>query len=102
MDKKVLEIARAYASELRRNRVRVRHLYVFGSQAGKRHRPASDIDLAVISDSLSGNWLEDMKLLRKIRRQVNLRIEPVPFRPEGFNPSEPLYHQIIRDGVKVV
>ncbi|NLX23287.1 MAG: nucleotidyltransferase domain-containing protein [Phycisphaerae bacterium] len=95
-------IARRYAEELERNRVRVTALYVFGSQAGDSPRLDSDIDVAVVSDSLSGDWFEDMRLLHRLRRDIDLRIEPVPFRPEDFGPSQPLYHQIVEDGVQVI
>ncbi|MFA5865338.1 MAG: nucleotidyltransferase domain-containing protein [Phycisphaerae bacterium] len=102
MKNKIIGIVRKYAKELKKNRVHINQLYLYGSQATGKHRAMSDIDIAVISDSLSGDWFEDMKLLRKVRRMVDLRIEPMPFRPERFNSSEPLYHQITSEGIKVV
>ena len=102
MDPKLIKIVKEYIAELKKRRIHILRVYLYGSYAKKVNKTNSDIDVAVISDSFSDDWFENMKLLLKLRRKVDLRIEPIPFRPEDFNPSQPLYHQITREGIQII
>ena len=58
--------------------------YLFGSYAiGKAHKD-SDIDLAIVSSSFSGNSFTDNVELGKLTWGVDTRIEPVGFTPKDF------------------
>ena len=46
------------------------------------HSPESDIDIAVVADNFSGDPIEDAMLLMKLRRKIDYRIEPHPFKTE--------------------
>jgi predicted nucleotidyltransferase len=80
----------------------VKSLILFGSHARGSGREDSDIDVAVISEDLSGNLLEDDLLVMRARRNVDLRIEPHPFRPEDFRDENPLVWEIKRRGVVII
>lgn len=47
------------------------------SSAEGAARQDSDIDIAVIVDELEGDYLDEQARLYKLRRSVDLRIEPV-------------------------
>ena len=50
---------------------------LYGSYAKGTAKPDSDIDIAVIVDKLQGDYLDEQAKLYKLRRLVDLRIEPV-------------------------
>jgi len=52
-------------------------IVLFGSYAKGNARDGSDIDVAVIYDGFSGDWLETSALLWKLRHAVSLDIEPI-------------------------
>ena len=95
-------IVRRYVRVLEKNRIRPRSGYLFGSYVSGTPTPDSDIDVAVVSDDLSGDRIEDAVLLMRHRWSVDLRIEPHPFRPEDFTPDNIWVAEILRTGVKIV
>jgi predicted nucleotidyltransferase len=50
---------------------------LFGSYAKGTYTQNSDIDVAVIVDEIHGDFLEETQGLYKIRRKIDLSIEPV-------------------------
>jgi predicted nucleotidyltransferase len=80
---------RDFLNRLNENGLRVEKAYLFGSHARGNAREGSDIDIAVISKSFSGNRFDDMMALFEVRRKCDLRIEPIPFHPDDFNEWDP-------------
>jgi len=54
-----------------------RMVVLYGSQITGQATPTSDIDIAVIMDSVPGDYLDFETDLYRIRRHVDDRIEPV-------------------------
>lgn len=52
-------------------------IVLFGSYAKGTAKSNSDIDIAVILDDFTGDFLEISKLLYKLRRNISADIEPV-------------------------
>ena len=50
---------------------------LYGSYAKGNPREDSDIDVAVIFDGFTGDWLKTSSLLWRLRRNVSFDIEPV-------------------------
>lgn len=88
-----------YIEVLSASGVRPWKVYLFGSYANGNQDEHSDIDLAIVSDSFSGNRFRDRELLMRLRRQVDLRIEPHPFLPEEFTSDNPETVEIILSGI---
>ena len=66
-------------------RMKVEKAYLFGSYArGKAHKE-SDIDLAIVSSSFSGNSFSENVALGKLTLGINTRIEPIGFTPKDFD-----------------
>jgi uncharacterized protein len=70
-----VDIARRYADKVRQ-RMKVRKILLYGSQANGTARDDSDIDIAVIVRGLKGDWLSKSTRLWLLTRDVDVRIEP--------------------------
>ena len=101
MDKKQTpEAAMRYAVFLRKTKPGIKKVFLFGSYARGTFHEDSDIDLAIIFDSLFDSF--DMQVeLMKIRRKFDIRIEPHPFSESDFNTSNPLAKEILENGLEI-
>jgi predicted nucleotidyltransferase len=100
-EKQINEIALRYACLLKEH-IGLHSLYVYGSYASGKFTADSDIDIAVVADGFSGDLVEDIFKLMKIRRNVDNRIEPHPFSIEEFNEDDPMAKEVIRTGIRIV
>jgi predicted nucleotidyltransferase len=100
MDKTdALNIAQKYANVLmaKYNNIQI---ILFGSYAKGNYNDDSDIDIAVVFKDYSN--LIDMQLeLMRLRRKIDSRIEPHPFREREFEPSNPIVNEIIKYGHEI-
>ena len=72
-------------------------IILFGSYAKGNYNKDSDIDIAVILKDY--NNLMDVQLdLMRLRRKIDSRIEPHPFREKEFNITNPLVNEIVKYG----
>lgn len=74
--------------------IHVSDAFLFGSYAKGTATPESDIDVLVLSPDFSGDRFEDLLLLMKVRQNIDLRIEPHPFRADVFNESHPFFQEV--------
>lgn len=72
----VIECVRSFAERARES-LDVQQVILFGSYAKGTATELSDIDVAVITGSLTDDWLEASTNLFRLRRDINLSIEPV-------------------------
>ena len=100
MDKtEALNIARKFTI-LVKNNYDCKQVFLFGSYARGTNREESDIDVAVILDEFEN--VMDMQLeLMRLRRQIDSRIEPHPFREADFNVTNPIAHEILTYGQRI-
>lgn len=97
MDKReALNIASRYASEVKSKYDFVR-IILFGSYAKGNYNDDSDIDIAVILKDYN-NLIDTQLDLMRLRRKIDSRIEPHPFRERDFNTSNPMVYEIIKFG----
>ncbi len=94
------QIIKQYA-EIVKELVSLDAIYLFGSYATGAATQDSDIDLIVVSNDWTDNIIEDTMLLMRARRQVDLRIEPHPIRPEELE-ENPFILSIREEMKKVV
>jgi predicted nucleotidyltransferase len=100
MDKTdALNIAQKYAGAVKANFNFIK-VILFGSYAKGTHNDDSDIDIAVIFKDYDN--LIDMQLeLMKLRRKIDSRIEPHPFRESEFDISDPVVNEIVKYGEEI-
>lgn len=100
MDKKdALELAQQYVRILKPV-FNCKQVYLFGSYARGANHEESDIDIAVILDDYI-NVMDIQLELMRLRRQIDSRIEPHPFREKDFELSNPLVYEIVTHGEKI-
>ena len=97
----VIEIIIKYIGELESHDIPVKEVFLFGSYAGKNPRSESDIDLAVISEVFSEDRFENRRRIVPLRRNIDSRIEPIPFTPTRFAQGGILADEIKRTGIKI-
>ena len=97
MDKRdALDSALKYAEAVKSKYDFVK-IILFGSYAKGNYHEDSDIDIAVILKDY--NSLSDIQLdLMRLRRKIDSRIEPHPFREKDFNTSNPIVNEILKYG----
>jgi len=100
MDKaEAVNIAQRYAGAVKENYDIIR-IILFGSYAKGNYNDDSDIDIAVVFKDYSN--LIDMQLeLMRLRRKIDSRIEPHPFRESEFELSNPIVSEIIKYGQEI-
>lgn len=100
MDKAdAVNIAQRYAGAVQANYNYIK-IILFGSYAKGNYNDDSDIDIAVIFKDYSN--LIDMQLeLMRLRRKIDSRIEPHPFRESEFELSNPVVNEIVKYGQEI-
>lgn len=72
----VLTIAKEYANAVR-SVMKTKSIFLYGSQARGTATKDSDIDIAIVVDTIPGDYLNTMAELWKLTRSVAHEIEPV-------------------------
>jgi predicted nucleotidyltransferase len=80
--------------------IRMKKAYLFGSYAKGNATNDSDIDIAIVVDEMDNFFALQMQLMR-LRRSVDLRIEPHPFWEGDFNNQNPYAIEIERTGLEL-
>ena len=91
-----------YILELRKNGFPVQKVLLFGSWAKGTAGDESDIDVALISKSFSGDRFEDRRKIVPLRRIINNNIEPIPFTPHDFEMGGNLVEEIIQHSEEIL
>ena len=94
------DVARRYADYLQR-KISVLGIYLFGSYAKGNTRSDSDIDIAVVSDSFTGDPVDDLTMLLILKSNVDNRIEPHPFLPGDFTNDNPFAKEIMETAIRI-
>jgi len=79
----------------------VEKAFLFGSFAFGSATADSDIDIAIISPSLSGNRFNDNVALGTLTWGINTRISPIGFIPEDFYNDDMLAEEIRKNGIEL-
>lgn len=97
-----IETVKRYINELEKNNILISEAIIFGSHAKGAAKAESDIDVALISDAFTGDRFEDRRRIVPFRRNIDSRIEPMPFKPEDFHNGGMLAEEIRKTGIIVL
>jgi len=101
MDQRTVETTiRNYISILPMNYKPLR-VFLFGSYARNNYREESDIDIALVMRNIKDSFQTHVDLM-KLRRKVDLRLEPHPIDEQDFNESNPLASEVLKYGKEIV
>src|SRR3989338_2381315 len=94
------KIVKEFADKLKESMIPFSDVYLFGSFARNEARKWSDIDVAIFSER---EETDDFIIqLGRLRREVDLRIEPHIFSESDIKTfSTPFVEEILRTGIKV-
>lgn len=98
----IIEVVRKYIEELERNNIRVSEAIIFGSHAKGTNKEWSDIDIALVSVDFTGDRFDDRQRIIPLRRKIDSRIEPMPFKPEDFYNGGMLAEEIKKTGKTIL
>ncbi|MGE0087910.1 MAG: nucleotidyltransferase domain-containing protein [Bacteroidales bacterium] len=100
MDKgQAIEIAKKYIESLK-GKYNIHKVILFGSFAKGTNNEDSDIDIAIVLTPV--NDIIDTQIeLMKLRRKIDLRIEPHPFDYKEFNRANPVVNEILKFGINI-
>lgn len=79
-------------------RLPLKALYLYGSFSKGTYHADSDIDIAVVVESLNDDYFVDTPLLWKLKRRISNLIEPVLLIEDSSNP---LYSDIVKTGILI-
>lgn len=100
MDKRdALDIAIKYANAVKSKYDFVK-VILFGSYAKGNFNADSDIDIAVILKDYN-NLIDTQLDLMRLRRKIDSRIEPHPFRVRDFDITNPVVNEIVKYGQEI-
>ena len=98
MDKRgAYEIAEKYIDSIS-SKYHITQAFLFGSYAKGTFHDDSDIDIAVIIDNVE-DIIDAQIEMMKLRRKIDLRIEPHPILKNDFDYNDPLSYEILKHGI---
>ncbi len=99
--KQVVETAQQYLRILPKDKYHIKRAFLFVSYARNTQYEGSDIDIAIILYEVE-DLLQTQFDLMKLRRAIDLRIEPHPIDENDFTSNHPLADEILAHGAKRV
>lgn len=99
VNQSVIETAKKYIQQIPLS-MDLKKAYLFGSYAKGVERDDSDIDIALVFGKMDDFFSTQMQLMR-LRRTIDLRIEPHPIRDKDFNIQNPFAWEIQQTGIEI-
>ena len=97
----IMDIVQKYVEKVCEN-YKIEAIILFGSYAKGTEHEDSDIDIAIITDDFTNDRFDEELNLKKLRWEIDLRIEPHLIRIEDYKEvSTPFVKEIIDTGIKV-
>ena len=85
--------------QLLSQKMRFDQMILFGSYAKGNQREESDIDVAIVVETIQGDYFSTRPLLWKIRREVDDRIEPVLL--EKCHDESGFLEEVMKNGIPI-
>lgn len=100
VDQSIIETAKRYIHSIPQN-LELKKAFLFGSYANGNAHLDSDIDIAVVIGRMDDFFSVQMQLMR-LRRSIDLRIEPHPIWEGDFNIQNPFAYEIQQSGIELM
>jgi len=99
VDQSIIDTAKLYIQRIPAE-LDIKKAYLFGSYAKGSQHPDSDIDIAIVLGKMDDFFAVQMQLMR-LRRTIDLRIEPHPIWEGDFNIQNPFAYEIEKTGFEL-
>jgi len=96
----IIDTAKLYIQKIP-DSMELKKAYLFGSYAKGNEHKDSDIDIAVVIGKMDDFFSIQMELMR-LRRTIDLRIEPHPIWEGDFNMQNPFAFEVHNTGIELV
>jgi uncharacterized protein len=100
VNQRVIDTVRQYVMLIPKD-FGVKKAYLFGSFAKGSEKEESDIDIALVLENMP-DFFYAQKQLMKLRRKIDLRIEPHPIKEQDFNSLNPFAYEIEKTGIEII
>ena len=100
VDQSIIDTAKLYIQRIPEN-MELKKAFLFGSYAKGNEHKDSDIDIAIVIGKMDDFFSVQMQLMR-LRRTVDLRIEPHPIWEGDFNIQNPFAYEIQTTGIEIM
>ena len=102
ISKELNKVILHYIAGLTADRLPIKKVFLFGSYAKGNPRPASDVDLCIVSPQFS-DYIDTIQYLLS-KRELNIKypIEPIGIHPKDFQTNSPLVSEIKKTGIKII
>jgi predicted nucleotidyltransferase len=95
LNKKIIE----FVHLIGKSGIKITKIVLFGSYAKRNNNRNSDIDICVVSSNFGQDTTKDMAFLISKAREIDYRIEPIPYTPKQLkNMNDPLAYEITKFG----
>ena len=103
VEKAINQIINTFVRELKKNKIKVSKVILFGSRASGRAHAYSDIDVAVVSPDFGKDRYREGAKLFEIACSVDSRIEPVPVSLSSYKNDTwiPIIYEIRKNGIEL-
>lgn len=91
----------SFIEKLNESGIKPEKVYIFGSYSKNTENKWSDIDVAIISSTLTDDRFNERLKLMKIASNIDNRIEPVPYNLNTFIEEDPLVWEILNTGTLI-
>ncbi len=99
VNKTIIDTAQKYLTLIPKD-LDIKKAYLFGSFAKGLETENSDIDIAIVIGNMTDFFSTQMRLMR-IRREIDLRIEPHPIGESDFTVLNPFANEIQESGIEL-
>ncbi len=99
VDNSIIDTVTKYIQQIP-NDLDIKKAYLFGSYAKGLNKEESDIDVAIVIGNMT-NFFSTQMLLMRIRRKIDLRIEPHPIGESDFTNLNPFAYEIQNSGIEI-
>jgi predicted nucleotidyltransferase len=103
VEKAIRQTINAFIKELKRKKIKVAKVILFGSRTSGRAHEYSDIDVAVVSPNFGKDRYQEGANLFEIACAIDPRIEPVPISLSSYENDTwiPIIYEIRKNGIEV-
>jgi predicted nucleotidyltransferase len=103
VEKEIIKKVKEFVKELKRQRIKVAKVIIYGSRISGKSRKYSDIDVAIVSPDFGKDSYEEGARLFVIAGKIDPRIEPVPISVESYKNDTwiPLIYEIRTKGIEL-
>jgi predicted nucleotidyltransferase len=103
VEKAIQQIIKAFIQELKKRKIKVAKVILYGSRASGRSHEYSDIDVAIVSPDFGKDRYREGAKLFEIACAIDPRIEPVPISLSSYENDTwiPIIYEIRKNGIEL-